>query len=44
MGVGLEVSLEDSEDAITVKKVQIVVESQDSDKIQVSIFHAMFSG
>lgn len=36
MSVGLEASVADSGDAITVKKAEIVVESQNRDKIQVS--------
>ncbi|GMN36221.1 hypothetical protein TIFTF001_005851 [Ficus carica] len=36
-GSGLEASVADSGDAITVKKAEIVVESQDRDKIQVRV-------
>ena len=36
VGVGLEASVADSADSISVKNAEIAVESQDSDKIQVS--------
>lgn len=39
--VGVEVSITEPEDLITVKDAKIVVESQDEDKIQVRLWDSL---